>query len=136
MIARGNVETMRRAYEAWDAGGVDAMIGEYWDPEIEWHDPPELPDASVYRGLDDVVAYHRGLAEVGEYRIEFSEMVEAGEEDVLVDVQLRGEGTKSGAPVLGEYFALHTLRNGRVRRIQIFFDRAEALAVAEPGAGR
>jgi ketosteroid isomerase-like protein len=76
------------------------------------------------------VAYHRQLVELGRYRIEITELIETGEEGVLANVQLRGEGTKSGAPVLGRYFALHTLRNGRVRRIQIFFDRDHALAAA------
>ena len=34
MMSRGNVETMRRAYEAWDAGGVDgALVENLSDPD-------------------------------------------------------------------------------------------------------
>jgi SnoaL-like domain len=48
-----NLDLARRGYEAFARGDLDAAI-EFMHPEIEAHDPPEVPDATVYRGREAV----------------------------------------------------------------------------------
>jgi hypothetical protein len=63
-MSQENVEIVRRAWETvnsgdsdvddWLGGYVDVWLDEFFDPEIEWHDVPTLPEAGVHlrtRGL-------------------------------------------------------------------------------------
>jgi ketosteroid isomerase-like protein len=53
-----NVETVRRFQAEFNDDGWDAL----WriaDPEIGFHEPPEQPGATVFRGID---AVRRGVA--------------------------------------------------------------------------
>jgi hypothetical protein len=54
-MSQENVEIVRRAWETvnsddsdvddWLGGYVDVWLDEFFDPEIEWHDVPTLPEA-------------------------------------------------------------------------------------------
>ena len=46
-MSQENVETVRRAYEAWNADDLDAFLAEL-DPEVEWH--PSIEPALGGRG--------------------------------------------------------------------------------------
>src|SRR5438477_14117 len=54
-----NVELVRRAYELFNEGGPDAVIGAgIWSPEIVFDfSPSEIPGLGVYRGHDEVRAF-------------------------------------------------------------------------------
>lgn len=49
-MSQENVEIVRRAIEVFNRDGPEAATT-FLDPEIEWHDLPEQPDASV--GLEE-----------------------------------------------------------------------------------
>ena len=55
-MSQENVELVRRAYEAWNEGGAEATQ-EFWADDVEWHDPPNLPDSRVVRGRTAVAGY-------------------------------------------------------------------------------
>src|SRR6266550_1953204 len=46
-----NVETVRRAVEAWRGGDMDAASA-FWAQDIEWISPPDDPDRLDVRGVD------------------------------------------------------------------------------------
>jgi hypothetical protein len=46
-VSQENVEAVRRAIEVFSRDGPEAATA-FMDPEIEWHDMPEQPDASVH----------------------------------------------------------------------------------------
>ena len=55
-MSEEDVETVRRAYEAWSADNLDAFLAEL-DPEGEWHpsiEPALEGGETVYRGHDGV----------------------------------------------------------------------------------
>ena len=55
-MSQENVETVRRAYLAWNADELDAFLAEL-DPECEWHpsiEPALEGKGTTYRGLDEV----------------------------------------------------------------------------------
>ena len=54
-MSEENVEIVRRGYEAWNEGGSE-LAKEFWAEDIEYHDPPNLPDSRVVRGRDAVAA--------------------------------------------------------------------------------
>jgi len=52
-MSQENVEVVRRAYEAWNAGDVQSALL-FYDPDVEW-DGTNLPDGRVGRGLDAIM---------------------------------------------------------------------------------
>jgi ketosteroid isomerase-like protein len=128
-MSRENVEVVRRAVEAWDVGGSESAK-EFWAADIEWHDPPDLPDPRVVRGREAVAAY-------------LTEQVNAvGDMDVtLVDARRRGgavairleitiHGATSGVDVPDEFAQVVDVADGRLRRVRLFRTWPEALEAA------
>jgi hypothetical protein len=50
-MSQKNVEVVRRAHEAFNREGPEAALT-YLDPEVEWHDLPDQPEANVHHGHD------------------------------------------------------------------------------------
>ena len=63
-MSQENVEIVRRYYAAWNAGGLDAARA-FWSDDFEWHDAPEMPDSSVYRGVEAAAAHSRSPHPLG-----------------------------------------------------------------------
>ena len=55
-MSEENVELVRRAFEAFNQGGVEAVTsGGFWSPEIVFDPSPTgLPGLGVYRGVDEI----------------------------------------------------------------------------------
>ena len=53
-----NLDVVRRQFEAFDSGGLDAMV-EFWHPEIDWRAVEgAADDAGVLRGRDAMRRYY------------------------------------------------------------------------------
>jgi uncharacterized protein len=125
-MSQENVEIARRGYEAFARRDLDAVF-ELFDPAIEAHDPPEMPDAAIHRGHDAVRRDWEQTYELFEdFTIEVEETLDCGD-DVVVFLRYRGRGSESGAEV--EAFMTHvwTVRNGKAIRLRQFLDREQAL---------
>src|SRR6476661_7331487 len=53
LMAEGDADRLRSAYEAFNEGGVDAIL-ERLDPEIHVQERETLPDRATYRGREGV----------------------------------------------------------------------------------
>jgi ketosteroid isomerase-like protein len=72
----------------------------------------------------------KGMDEAFEdFRLEPQEFVDAGDH-VVVRVRFHGSGRESGVETEGRMHPVHTLRDGRVVRIEFFNDWADALEAA------
>jgi ketosteroid isomerase-like protein len=111
-MARDHVDMVRKGYEAFARGDLDAAL-DMMDPQIEAHDPPEVPDATVHRGREAVRRDWEETLDLFE-DIEIEEIFERDEEIVLF-VRYAGRGRESDA-------AVEALRH--------YSDRAQALAAA------
>ena len=86
-------------------------------------DHPEHMD-----GKNAVIDYYRHYwGTWDEYSLEPIEILDAGEDRVLVVHHERGHGRGSGAPFERRWAVLYTLRAGKFMRIQSFTTREEAL---------
>ena len=52
-MSRESVELARQAYEAFNRRDLDS-VQRMFDPAVEVHDPPEMPDSAIHRGLEAV----------------------------------------------------------------------------------
>ncbi len=112
--------------EDFTRAGVDAVV-DFSDPEIEYREDPKFPQAEVYRGRDAVVRQAREFySSFSEYRIEIEELF--GVDDKVVSVvHEKGRGRASGAPADRRVAWIFTLRRGKLLRMEIYLDPADAL---------
>jgi ketosteroid isomerase-like protein len=124
-----NIEASRRLWERFLAGDTDEVLA-LLDPEIEVHEPPELPGASVYHGH---AGWSEQLAKFGEAisEIEYTvlEHIDLGEHVVTV-VAARGVGTQSGIAGDVTYAELETWRDGKVVSMRYFTSKEAAREAA------
>jgi uncharacterized protein len=124
-----DLDRVRAAYAAFSEGG-QAPDRELFDPDMEWHNAPELPGATVHRGYDAMIADIQEQGEVWEERrFEPVEIVAAGDR-MVVFLEVTVRGRSSGVPVRQELAHVVTLRDGKVIRVQAFIDRDRALREA------
>ena len=132
-MSQENVETVRRAIEAWNADDLDACLA-VLDAEVEWHpsiEPGLEGEATAYRGHDGAIKAWR------EYRGEAwdrltsrpQEIRDLGESVLLlghIDITARTTGIKFTREV-GE---LSEFQGGKIVRVRDFLTHSEALEAA------
>ena len=130
-MASANVELVRALYSAWERGDYSSV--EWAHPDIEFA-IADGPSPGNWTGIAGMTEGFRGLLSSWEgWRSEAEEYLELDDERVLVLVRQHGRGKASGVDV-GRLWTrgagLYHVRDGRVTRIVLYFDRDRALADA------
>jgi ketosteroid isomerase-like protein len=130
-VSRQNVETIRAFLEAFNRRDYAACL-EAIDPDVEWHPPPDLPDAAVATSRDALIAnFREWFAAWADYRAVPEELVEGCDDTVVVFGQEVGRGIDSSIEVRSRRIAaVYQLRDQRIVRFKAYLDRAEALEAA------
>jgi ketosteroid isomerase-like protein len=127
-----NVEIVRGVYEALNRRDGETPF-EVYAEDIVWMSSPSRAGVGidpVYRGHDGVRRFWRdGLSVFGDIQLEVEDLLEAGDQ-VLAVVREREVGRASGVPVENTHFALWTLSEGKITRMQIIDERRQAFAAA------
>ncbi|HYU60882.1 MAG TPA: nuclear transport factor 2 family protein [Solirubrobacterales bacterium] len=122
-----NVEIARRGYEAFNRGGVEAIL-DYMHRDIEWRMWEQFTrEARVFHG-------HGGVREVlgifyenfDDFRVEPLELIDAGEQ-VVVPLKLHGRAKGTGEPNTFELVQVWTVEGAKAIRLDVYADRGEAL---------
>jgi ketosteroid isomerase-like protein len=127
-MSEENVEIAREIYRAWERG--DFSSNQWADPDIEFFIGAG-PDEAVHHGVEALGrAWGDWLSAWEDFKVESREFRDAGDE-VLVLHEFGGRGKTSGASVEAMSGASHfTFRDGRVVRLAVYTDQAEALEAA------
>jgi uncharacterized protein len=124
-MSQENVEIALRIFDAYRRRDFDAALA-LMDPEVEAHNPPEVPEATIHRGREAVRRdWEQTLELFDDFSIELEEYFDAGE-DLLVYLRYRGRSRGSHAEVVAPMAHVWTFRGGKVIRFRQFLDRAEA----------
>jgi ketosteroid isomerase-like protein len=133
-MARENVEILRDAYEALNQGDIDSALN-VLEPDAEWQEHSDLPEADVYRGRDTIRTFLLGyLDSWEEFHQETEELIDSGER-VAVLLRMAAKGKGSGIEVESRYAHLWTMHGGRGVRVDAYADpnaALEALQQSEP----
>jgi ketosteroid isomerase-like protein len=122
-------DLVRAGYEAFNAGEREP-IGEWWHADVVYVTTREDPDAGIREGIPAVVELFRGWVEsYPDLRLEAKEIRE-GARGVFAWVRFTGRGAGSGLPMEMELSQIWFFEDGKVRRCEEYFDRAEGLAAA------
>ena len=129
MTDSANVELVCSIHAAWERGDYSSV--EWADPDIEYV-VDGGPDAGVFKGRVAMAkAWREVLRAFADHRSEVDEVREIDDERVLVLVRLKGRGKTSGLELdqtQSKVAALYHVRDGRVIRHVIYWDRDRALA--------
>ncbi|MGH2978242.1 MAG: nuclear transport factor 2 family protein [Solirubrobacterales bacterium] len=121
-----DVERLRGAYEAFNEGGVEAIL-ERLAPDFQVRDRESSPDRETRYGREGIKQLFDSYMEAFDaLRLEPEEFIDAGDQ-IVVSLQQRIRGKGSGAEVAGHIAHIWTVRDGAVLRLRIFGDKESAL---------
>jgi ketosteroid isomerase-like protein len=124
-MSQQNVEIVRAAFEAWNAGDMDALRESY-DPDIIWRPPEGWPEPGPYAGREAVMRQLEQMRETWDAdALELtSDFIHAADR---VAVRLIWRGAGYGPALNMELTGVYTVRRGKIFGIEFFWDHAEAL---------
>jgi ketosteroid isomerase-like protein len=125
-MSRENLEIVRAGLEAWSARDMEALRETYAEDVVTW--PPEgWPEAGPFMGRDTVVGQWEQMRDTWDSdKVEMRASYIDAADRVAVRMVWRGRGDGAGAD-MGEATGVFTIRNGKVRVAEFFWDHAEAL---------
>jgi ketosteroid isomerase-like protein len=83
------------------------------------------------RGLAEVIAFTEQYRSTwDDLALEVLEFVEVPDDHILVFVRQTGRGRESGVPIVLHFFELLTIRDGKLRKMEFFRHRTDALEAA------
>ena len=124
-MSQENVETMKAAFEAWNAGDMDATR-ELYDPDAIMRSPEGWPEPGPFVGRDAVMRQIEQLSETWDADAlePITDFLPAGDR---VAVRFIWRGAGHGPESNMEFSGVYTVRNGRIFGLEFFWDHAEAL---------
>lgn len=128
-----NVAVVQRVVEALGRGDYKAAVADL-DADIEWQNTASFPGPRTHSGPQGVRAFLKDQADAFDLeRVEIERVAEASNRVVLC-VHSWGQGKASTVPVDARFAMIFTLRDGKVVRIEVrgnYADALEALGLRE-----
>ena len=128
-MSQENVEIVRAAYRAYIAGDREAYL-DFFAADVEARpDASRFPEAKPFRGREEL---RRFLAEIdegwegGAGAGVIREVFPVGDR-VVARADWGGRGRTSGIDLRSSLTSISTIRDGRIVKIEWFFDHAKAL---------
>jgi ketosteroid isomerase-like protein len=124
-VSRENVEIVRRVNEAFSRGDVPAILA-LTDPDCEWWDRADDPDADIHRGQDALVKYLADIYDMSTWHVELEDCIDVGDV-VVVSAHVTGRGRASGAAFDTRQGQTYRLRDGKITEFREYREISEAL---------
>jgi|SRR6185436_4472937 len=127
-MSQENVEIVRSSIEAYSAGDRDAYLEFFADDVEGCPDVSRFPEARAFRGREE---FRRFLAAIDEgweggATAVIREVFPVGDR-VVARADWGGKGRASGIDLSSSLTSISTIRDGRIVKIEWFFDHAQAL---------
>jgi ketosteroid isomerase-like protein len=124
-MSQQNVEGVRAAFAAWNAGDMDA-VRELYDPDVIVRTVEDWPEPGPYVGREAVMRFFEQLRDTWDTdTVELgSDFIDAGDRVIVRQIW---RGTGQGPEANMELTLVFTMRKGRIVYQEYFWDHAEAL---------
>ena len=130
MVSAENLEIVLSGYAAFDTGDHQAMF-ELFSPDAITHRAPPQPDSGTWHGPEGILeALAEWTTDFENFEMSADAFTEAGPSQVIVHVHQRATGRASGAPIEADFWLVHTLRDRKITRTDIFVREQQALDAA------
>ena len=129
MSEQQNLDIVRRGYEAFGRGDLDALLG-LFDENVEWTSPgpAELSTAGTRRGREQVAEFFKALDAVVEIQ-RFEPQTFIAQGDYVVVLGEDSSRIKATGKVVDSAWAhVFTVRGGRIVRFHEYNDTAAVVA--------
>jgi ketosteroid isomerase-like protein len=127
-MSQENVELVRAVFEAFNRRDFDAALALGHD-SISWRTLFSV-ETDVLRGKQQIRAAWERQIEALDVHIDVLELTPLDETRVLAVGKWRGRGSESGAPVEQTAVQVFTVEDGRLRSVETYASRDEALEAA------
>jgi ketosteroid isomerase-like protein len=128
-MSEENVETVGRAIVAINQRDIDGYLA-CCTENIELRTPVS-PVAGAYEGAVGIRRFFADIEDAGpDFRLDLERLEAVGSERVLAFTRVTYHGRASGLSTPVETGNVYEFEEGKIRRIQIFLDRGEALEAA------
>jgi ketosteroid isomerase-like protein len=123
-----NVEVVRRSFEAYASGGIEATLP-FYAPDFVWDPGPEWVEDTVYRGHDGVRRLDAIFLENFDgYSLELHE-IRAVDTRVIALYEALGRIKGSSTPIRQQIgIVIDDIQDGRIAAIRSYFTWPRALA--------
>jgi ketosteroid isomerase-like protein len=124
-MSQENVEIVRAAFAAWNAGDMDALR-ELVDPDVFMRAPQDWPETGPFVGRDAVMREWEQLRETfdTDWQELSSDVLDSGDRALVRTVW---HGVGHGPEMKQESTVVFSLRNWRILQIEFFSDHMQAL---------
>jgi|SRR5436189_5103720 len=120
-MSRENVEVVRRWLAVGSVGPEEARaaVAEFCDADVDYYPVRKFSGALPSHGLDEFSEWlTRWLEAWSQLEWAVKELIEIGDDRVLVCAHMRAEGRGSGVRLEGDIYQCEWLRHGRLFRIE------------------
>ena len=130
-MSQDNLNVVRQVVDAFNRHDWVEWASHY-DPDAEWHDPPEAPGSGVHRGRGEIRRYFDELFEIAAdgWNVEVDSIESLGPDCVLIQARSVVVGRESGLATEDPVFQVVDLHDARVWRVRNFRTSREALEAA------
>jgi steroid delta-isomerase-like uncharacterized protein len=126
-MSQENVEIVRRSFDAWNDGDVDAIRRFYAEDVVV---KTGITEGTTFEGDDPIGRWAAEMRETwAECHYEVERVFEADDE-VVSFYRWIGVGRESGVEVARDLTGVHRIRDGKIASERIYLDREEALEAA------
>jgi ketosteroid isomerase-like protein len=132
-MSHDNVELVRALTDAGNRVDLDAAVA-LLTPDVVWEENAELPGLKeVYRGRAEVRAWAEQVLEVFEDpHQELDRITELSGDRIFTETVITAHGKGSGVPTELRYWAVYWIKEGKISRRQVFWNRDKAREAAGP----
>ena len=119
MSAQTNAAALRKGYDAFSRGDMDALRNELFSPDIVWHQGGRNQTSGEYRGTDAVIGLFGKLFQLtdGTFRVELHDVLASDEHVVAL---ARATGQRAGKTIQhGEYSHVCHFRDNKLTEVWI-----------------
>ena len=132
-MSQENVETVRRAMQAYDDLGLDGLT-EFLDADINWRAAEGAPDdTGEINGIEAMRRYLGDFPETfDDLTVTPTEMRDLSDDRVFAALRMKGRARLSGVETEICFAVVYTLRDGKIVRGREYLNRADALKAVGP----
>jgi ketosteroid isomerase-like protein len=132
-MSQEHVDVIKATYEAFNRRDFDALF-EHYDPDIVWEQDDKFVEPGTHHGHDGVRYVFESVFEsFDEFQIEVEEIIDL-DDRVLAILQIAGRARLTGMELATPGAHLFSFRDGKIVKLQLFVDPAEAREAAGVGA--
>jgi len=126
-VSQENLEIVRQAVEAFNEVGMAESALRFFAPDVVFEEPPEQPAPRVAEGRDAAIQMFTQFDEVWEEHRSEPEQIRVIDDERVLVLSIEHFRGREGIEFAQPCGNLFTVRDGKIVRLQSFWERDTAL---------